>query len=128
MLANIIYVGIGGFLGAVCRYLGNLGVARLSVLWGFPIGTLLVNLTGCFLIGLLAFWGESKNVFSPHLRLFVFVGFLGSFTTFSSFGHETLALARAQMPWAALANVVLHIVLGLAFVWLGLFAGKLFLR
>lgn len=128
MLLNIFSVGVGGFLGAVCRYLGNLAVTKTGLAVYFPLGTLLVNLTGCLLIGFLAYWSEARDMLSAEDRLFIFVGFLGSFTTFSSFGHETLNLLRGQLPWAALSNVVLHIVLGLLCVWLGLAAGRLVFR
>lgn len=128
MIINALFVGIGGFLGAICRYLGNTLAAKSGLCAVFPLGTLLVNLSGCLLIGFLAQWGESRAVFSHNLRLFVFVGFLGSYTTFSSFGYETLTLVRSQLPLAALANVALHIVLGLTFVWLGLCLGKLMFR
>lgn len=128
MIVNVLCVGIGGFFGAIGRYLGNLLVAKSGLCTVFPLGTLLVNLSGCFLIGFLAHWSESRAVFSQNVRLFLFVGFLGSFTTFSSFGHESLTLLRNQLPLAALANIALHIVLGLLFVWLGLGMGRLVIR
>ena len=128
MLVNIILVGIGGFLGAICRYMGNLTIAKTGLVAHFPLGTLLVNITGCFLIGFIAYFSDTRDVLSHNVRLFIFTGFLGAFTTFSSFGHETITLLRGQMPWTALANVVLHIVLGLLFVWLGLLAGRMVFR
>ena len=102
--------------------------AKIGLWAHFPLGTLLVNLIGCFAIGLLAYWGDARDIFSHNMRLFVFVGFLGAFTTFSSFGHETVNLMRSHMPWAALLNVVLHMVLGLFFVWLGFSAARLLLK
>lgn len=128
MLINLLWVGIGGFLGAICRYTGNMAVAKTGLFPYFPVGTLLVNLTGCFLIGVIAYFSDTRDVLSHSTRLFIFTGFLGAFTTFSSFGHETVALLREQLPWAALANVVLHVVLGLLFVWLGLTAGRILFR
>lgn len=128
MLVNVLWVGIGGFLGAICRYMGNLAALKIGFVPYFPLGTLLVNLTGCLLIGFLGYFSDSREVLSHSARLFIFTGFLGAFTTFSSFGHETVNLLRGQMPWAALANVVLHIIMGLLFVWLGLAAGRLVFR
>lgn len=128
MLINILWVGIGGFFGAICRYAGNMAVAKTNFMPLFPTGTLLVNLSGCFLIGFIAYFSDTRDVLSHNARLFIFTGFLGAFTTFSSFGYETVNLLRGQMPWAAFANVILHIVLGLLFVCLGLTAGWLIFR
>jgi CrcB protein len=71
----------------------------------FPFGTLCVNLSGCFLIGLLGGLSESRQVFGPELRIFIFIGILGGVTTFSSFAHEMLALARDAEFARALANI-----------------------
>lgn len=128
MLINVLWVGIGGFLGAICRYMGNLAAGKIGLIPYFPLGTLLVNLTGCFLIGFIGYFSDARDVLSHNTRLFIFTGFLGAFTTFSSFGHETVNLLRGQMPWPALANVVLHVTMGLLFVWLGLAAGRLVFR
>ena len=85
----------------------------------FPFGTLGVNVLGCLVIGLLGGWADNLEMFTPSARLFLLLGVLGGFTTFSTFGYETMALARDRETVAALANVSLHIVLGLAGVWLG---------
>lgn len=128
MVMNVIWVGIGGFLGAVCRYLSHLGIVKTGILPFFPLSTLLVNLTGCFLIGFLVYLAEARNIFSHEMRLFIFVGLLGGFTTFSTFGGETLNLMRGQMMLAALANIALHIVLGLFFVAAGFGISRLLFR
>jgi CrcB protein len=86
---------------------------------GFPYGTLTVNVIGCFVIGFLAQLAESRGVFTSEARLFVFVGILGGFTTFSSFGNETLNLARDSQMMIALANIGMNVVIGLVAVWLG---------
>jgi CrcB protein len=85
-----LYVGIGAFLGANARYwVGGWAAARLGT--AFPYGTFLINMSGSFAIGLLAAFFADR-AFSPNLRLFLMVGFLGGYTTFSSFSYEALAL------------------------------------
>lgn len=112
-------VGSGGFIGALARYgIGGL-VHRQVPLSVFPWGTLVVNLTGCLMIGLLAGLGESRQLFGPQFRLFMLIGVLGGFTTFSTFGFETLAMLRAAEYWRAGANVGMNVVFGLTLVWLG---------
>jgi CrcB protein len=85
----------------------------------FPYGTLAVNLLGCAAIGVLAGLGESRQLFSPELRGFVFVGLLGGFTTFSTFAHETTILLRHDAYLQAFTSVGLHVGLGLLLVWAG---------
>lgn len=118
-VANALWVGSGGALGALLRYgLAGLVHRQLpSVV--FPVGTLAVNLLGCLLIGGLAGLVESRQLFGPEFRLFTLVGLLGGFTTFSTFGYETFALARDAEWLRAFANVSAQLVLGLACVWLG---------
>ncbi len=119
-MINILLVGAGGFIGSVFRYICGKTVHTLlqQYPW-FPFGTLTVNVTGCLLIGFLAGLSETRHLFSPEARLFVFVGVLGGFTTFSSFGYETFILARDVQFSAALANVGLQLVIGIGAVWLG---------
>lgn len=116
---NILLVGIGGFIGSVLRYLASGYVQTLTKSFEFPYGTLAVNLIGCFIIGFLAELADARSVFSSESRAFVFVGILGGFTTFSSFGNETMNLMRDGEMTPALANIGAHIVLGLSAVWLG---------
>jgi len=118
-LINITLVGAGGALGAIARYgVGGL-VHRNPTLAGFPFGTLAVNLLGCLLIGLGAGLADARQAFTPEARLFVFVGLLGGFTTFSSFGYETMALLRDHEILRAGLNAGLNVFAGLALVWLG---------
>lgn len=116
----LLWVGAGGFLGAILRYLLGGWVQRLAPMAGFPTGTLAVNVLGCLAIGLVAGLVELRHGLGPGLRLFLLVGLLGGFTTFSSFAWETLDLARASALTPALANVALQVVLGLAAAWAGL--------
>lgn len=118
-LASILLVGTGGFIGAVGRYLLGGWIHRLVPLSTFPFGTLCVNLSGCFLIGLLSGLSESRQLFGPEVRTFVFIGLLGGFTTFSSFAHETLALAGDAEFFRALANISGQLIGGLASAWVG---------
>ena len=118
-MANILLVGLGGAFGSIARYLVSGWVQAASKNPSFPFGTLTVNLIGCLIIGFLAQLAEARGVFTPEARALVFVGILGGFTTFSSFGNETLNLARGGELWNALANVGLNVAIGLFAVWLG---------
>ncbi|MFZ0390085.1 MAG: fluoride efflux transporter CrcB [Calditrichia bacterium] len=125
MWYKLLLVGAGGFLGSVSRYLASGAVHRLLKNPWFPYGTLSVNVLGCFLIGLLGGVAESRQLFSPEVRLLVFLGFLGGFTTFSTFGYEVFSFARDGQLAAAGLNIVLHLLLGLAAVWGGLVFSKI---
>jgi len=118
-MTNLLLVGVGGFIGSVMRYLASGYVQQISKSIDFPFGTLAVNVIGCFIIGFLAQLAEGRGVFTSESRLFVFTGFLGGFTTFSSFGNETLNLVRDSQMLNALANVGANVILGLFAVWLG---------
>lgn len=127
-MINILLVGAGGFIGSVLRYLVSGWVQQASRSVDFPFGTLAVNVIGCFIIGILAQLAESRGVFTSESRLFVFTGLLGGFTTFSSFGNETLNLARDSQLMNAFANVGANLVIGLFAVWLGRAAAYLIWR
>ena len=118
-LINAAVVGSGGFLGALARYGLSGLVHRQAPLTTFPYGTLLVNLLGCLLIGVVAGYAESRQLFGPEVRAFILIGVLGGFTTFSTFGYETLAMIRDDELLRAAANVGAHVIVGLALVWLG---------
>lgn len=118
-MTNILLVGIGGFIGSVMRYLASGYVQQTTKSVDFPYGTLVVNVIGCFIIGFLAQLAESRGVFTSESRLFVFTGILGGFTTFSSFGNETINLVRDSQMMNAFANVGANLVIGLFAVWLG---------
>jgi len=118
-LLNFFIVGIGGFIGSVLRYLVAGWAQGLSKSLDFPYGTLTVNLVGCFVIGFLGQLAEARGIFTPETRLLVFIGMLGGFTTFSSFGNDTLNLARSGQMFNALSNVAVNVIFGLLLVWLG---------
>jgi CrcB protein len=114
-------VGAGGAVGSMARHGVNVIVARLAG-HATPYATLLVNVAGCAVIGLLAgFIAGGRLAMAPTTRLFVFVGVLGGFTTFSSFGLDTLTLAREGRHVAAACNVAAQVVLGLGAVAAGYF-------
>ena len=118
-LLSVFYVAIGGALGSVFRYLLGTWSQSISKSIDFPYGTLTVNLIGCFMIGFLSQLAEARGVFAPESRAFVFIGILGGFTTFSSFGNDTINLLRDGETINALANVGANVIVGLALVWLG---------
>lgn len=118
----IVLVGIGGFIGAVLRYLMSGFVQNLTQSVTFPYGTLVVNMIGCFLMGLFSHLIESQAGMTAEMRLFLLVGLLGSFTTYSTFSHETLNLLQDHGLSLALLNIGTHIVLGISAVLLGRFA------
>jgi len=115
----------GGGIGAAARYwIQGLVYQRLGT--DFPAGTLVVNVLGCFLIGLLMSVFEERFVLYPSLRIFLTIGILGGFTTFSSFSFETMALLRDGELFYASANVLLNVGICLGGTWLGSTLGKIF--
>lgn len=118
-MRNILIVGLGGFIGSVLRYLVSGWLQKLAETSIFPYGTLGVNVLGCLVIGLLGGWAENVELFGPSVRLFLLLGLLGGFTTFSTFGYETVALLRDRETVIALGYVGSHLLLGLAAVALG---------
>ncbi|RFB18467.1 fluoride efflux transporter CrcB [Bacillus sp. HNG] len=119
---NVLIVMIGGFLGAICRYLlGEL----VPVPNGFPMGTLTVNLIGCFFLGwLLTFVATRKNV-NPKISLLFGTGFIGSFTTFSTFSVEVVHLLEKGNIAIALLYVILSLFVGLFLSFVGYQLAKL---
>lgn len=116
---NILAVGFGGFFGASFRYILALSSQAKFPESAFPYGTLTVNLLGCLLIGFLAGLFEMKSWGHPQLRLFLFVGLLGGFTTFSTFTHESFLLWENGKIFFSLMNMGVQIFAGLFLVWIG---------
>jgi CrcB protein len=112
-------VGTGGFIGSSLRFLIGGWAQRLAPFSDFPIGTLLVNVSGCLLIGFLGGLAELRQVLDPGQRLFLLVGVLGGFTTFSTFAFESLSLAQDSEFLKAFLNTVLQVTLGFTAAWLG---------
>lgn len=113
-----VYVGAGGFLGSVARWVLSGAVMKATGAL-FPLGTLAVNILGCFLIGFLMGLVEFRGIFAPEQRQFLVIGVLGGFTTFSSFSYETLALFRNGEHTLAGLNVLGNVVCCLVAVGLG---------
>ena len=112
-------IGAGGFVGAVLRYLVSGWVQYRSGSIFFPFGTMAVNMIGCLVIGFLTYLVEARSMFTPEVRSFVLVGLLGAFTTFSTFGNETLALIRDSRLDLAAVNAGLQVSAGVCLVWIG---------
>jgi len=118
-MVKLLLVGTGGFLGSVLRYLMSGLVHRVLTDPLLPYGTLFVNVFGCLTIGFLGGLSETRQLFSPESRLFIFIGLLGGFTTFSTFGYETFNIAHDGQLLMTLTNIGLQLILGLGAVWLG---------
>ena len=114
---------LGGGAGAALRYWMQ-GVVYGRTGTDFPYGTLAVNVLGCLVIGFLMISLEERFLAVPSLRLFLTIGVLGGFTTFSSFSYETLALARDGETARALANVGLSVISCLTATWMGMRLGQ----
>lgn len=119
-------LALGGAIGTVLRYMVSSATYNFFSTAIFPWGTLMVNLTGSFIIGLLAGINES-NLISPNLRTFVFIGILGGYTTFSSFSLETLNLIRSGEIRFAIINIAASNLFGIALAFGGYFLSRYFL-
>lgn len=123
MLKTLMFIAAGGALGAVMRFLSQATVYEL-VGKTFPYGTLFVNVTGSFLMGLFSIFLVEKFNLSAEWHLAILVGVLGSFTTFSTFSLETLVLFEQGDIYKAMTNILLSVVLCVAAVWAGAFFAK----
>lgn len=117
-MAKLLIIGLGGFIGAIGRYLITQYFFQSSTS-DFPLGTFIVNIIGCLILGMFMYYAQNSAVFSANMRMFVAIGILGAFTTFSTFSYETVALFNAQKVMLALANIVGSILLGIFSIWLG---------
>ncbi len=121
-MKELIYIAIGGAVGALVRYVVS-GIAYNYFGTGFSWGTLSVNLIGTFFIGFLWTIFERITIF-PEFRVFIFIGFLGAFTTFSTYAFETLNFLREGEMGLALGNFLANNILGIGFVYLGMIVSK----
>jgi fluoride exporter len=120
---KFLLIALGGGAGSLARYLAGTAImTRIGP--RFPWGTLTVNVSGSFLIGLLMTLLTERFSPNPNIRLLLVVGFLGGYTTFSSFEWETYSAIREGGAWIGLVNVVASVALGYAAVWLGALAAK----
>jgi len=112
---------LGAALGGACRALAATAISDRSNS-RFPWGTFLVNISGCFGIGVVMTLLTERFNAHPYWRLFLVVGFLGGYTTFSNFEYETFAATRDGSFWVGVLNVIASVLLGYLAVWLGTFA------
>ncbi|HNV24383.1 MAG TPA: fluoride efflux transporter CrcB [Candidatus Omnitrophota bacterium] len=125
-MAKILFIAFGGAVGTVFRYI----ISGFDYRWSqgiFPIGTFIVNATGCLIIGFL--WGlfERINISSP-MRMFIFIGILGGYTTFSTFALETMNLIKDGEFKVAVLNILATNMLSCVAVFLGVFIARFFIR
>ena len=127
LMKIILCIGLGGFFGAISRYGLNAGVHAVlgDRAAGFPVGTLVINVIGCFVLGFLAHFLTEKVLVSHELRLALTVGFLAAFTTFSTYALDTLVLAHQGKFLFVGLNLLVTNALGLMAVWGGWRLGTL---
>ena len=118
-LRQLLLVAAGGAIGSVARWRVSGWVLHQTVDWRFPIGTFVVNVLGCLIVGVLAGLAIKEDFFSTDQRLLLFTGVMGGFTTFSAFGLETFYLLRRGEYLMAGSNMVLSMVVGMAALWVG---------
>ncbi len=123
MIRHLIYIGAGGFIGSVSRYVVSKFIDRFAIS-SFPFGTLAVNIAGCFLIGLIYGLTEKGFLLNSGLRLFLVVGICGGFTTFSTFAHENIML----MKNSAFLYTAFYISMSVFFGMLAAYAGNLLVK
>ena len=124
MIARLVAVGLGGCVGALLRY-GLSGWIQRRAAGDFPAGTLAVNVLGCLAIGLISHLAMERGDLAPNTRLFLTVGILGAFTTFSTFGVETIDLLGQGARGVAFASVAANVLLGLGAVLAGRALGQM---
>ncbi len=122
MVSTVAYVALGGAMGAACRYLTGVGVARLFGVTGFPLGVLSVNIFGSFLMGVFVVLAAQRGL--THLSPFVMTGILGGFTTFSAFSLEAVTLVERGAIGQAALYVGLSVGCSIAALFLGLMLAR----
>ncbi|MFN2476845.1 MAG: fluoride efflux transporter CrcB [Chthoniobacterales bacterium] len=118
-MKQALIVGLGGFVGSVLRFKVGAVILHHSAAWRFPLSTFCINVIGCFIIGALAGFAE-RQAMSAELRLLLFTGLLGGFTTFSAFGLEGVNLIRRGEVGIAVSYALLSVICGFAAVFLAL--------
>lgn len=126
MIRTLLFIGVGSFLGGIARYLVKVGCGKLFPAATLPLGTMMANVAGCFLIGLFYGIASRHTTMSQDMLMFLTVGFCGGFTTFSTFMNENMSMIQGGELFNSLLYAVLSLVLGLAFLYLGTLASRVF--
>ncbi|MBW1649248.1 MAG: fluoride efflux transporter CrcB [Deltaproteobacteria bacterium] len=126
LLFEILYIGSGGLIGALARYFSYHLIGKIFNLQRFPYATFIINIIGCFFIGIIAGLLNSLLKSNEIVKAFFILGFLGSYTTFSTFAYETYKLLEAGRIIASFANIFLQALIGIIGVWLGISLTKFF--
>lgn len=126
MIRTLLFIGGGSFLGGIARYLVKVGCGKLFPAATLPLGTMVANVAGCFLIGLFYGIASRHTTMSQDMLMFLTVGFCGGFTTFSTFMNENMSMIQGGELFNSLLYAVLSLVLGLAFLYLGTLASHVF--
>lgn len=124
-MLKYLLIGTGGFIGSILRYLTSVNAYKILG-EKFPYGTLIVNVLGCMLIGFIAEISENRFLISSEVRTFLMIGFLGGYTTFSTFGYETFTLLQDKDYTTAIINILLSVVVCITAVWIGALIAKFF--
>ncbi|ANI88954.1 hypothetical protein A9P82_06385 [Arachidicoccus ginsenosidimutans] len=114
----ILFVGLGGAIGSICRYLAQVGISKIIALT-FPLGTFIVNIAGCFIIGLLYGLATRQAWFTAEWRLFLITGICGGFTTFSSYSYESVSLMNQGNYLYFVLYAGCSVILGFLATWCG---------
>lgn len=125
MIRTLLFIGVGSFLGGIARYLVKVGCGKLFPAATLPLGTMMANVAGCFLIGLFYGIASRHTTMSQDMLMFLTVGFCGGFTTFSTFMNENMSMIQGGELFNSLLYAVLSLVLGLAFLYLGTLASRI---
>lgn len=124
-LTAIALVGLGGAIGSILRYLSTIIVNKYYNN-AFPLATFLINMLGCFLIGMFMAFIEKQPGVNDSFRLLFVTGFCGGFTTYSAFAYENTSLIGSGQTLIAFAYIAASVLAGLLCVWVGIYLGKLF--
>ncbi len=124
-MEKFVFIGLGGFLGSIARY-GLASFVQTKTESLFPYGTMLVNVLGCFFIGLLMTLFQERIVVGENIRLFLIIGVLGGFTTFSSFSYDTFAMVKTGNLLGAGLNAGISLFGCLIATWIGFFVAENF--
>lgn len=124
-MLKYLLIGTGGFIGSILRYWTSVNAYKILG-EKFPYGTFIVNALGCLLIGFIAEISENRFLISSEVRTFLMIGFLGGYTTFSTFGYETFTLLQDKDYTTAIINILLSVVVCITAVWIGALIAKFF--